>query len=156
MHGLRLAWSDDNTVSKSFNRKMMDAEKIYAEKIYAAAVKLSASRRSELTQRSQVVSVALAHVHCLLEVIHLLVQVASRCRFVDSSHGPEKTAVLKDQLLSIFQSASCFCLLTEMTYLRRDISSSDSMNQGCMNVANRLWRRSERCRAPNLGYPRAL
>lgn len=65
-----------------------------AEKIYAAAVKLAAGIRSELTQKSQVVFAALGHVHCLLEAPHLLGPVASRCHFVGSSHGGEKTAVL--------------------------------------------------------------
>lgn len=51
---------------------------------------------------SQVVFAALVHVHCLLEAPHLLEQVASRYHFVGSSHGPEKTAGLEDQVVSMF------------------------------------------------------
>lgn len=107
MHGLRLSWPDDNTVSEKLIRKMMDAEKIYA-----SAETLSASVRIELTRMSQVVFAALVYVHCSLEAPHLLGPVASRCCFVGSSHGPEKTAVLRDVVVSMFQTASCSCLST--------------------------------------------
>ncbi len=98
---------DAETICENFIHK-----KVNAEKIYARVVMLSNSTRSELTQRSQVVFAALVHVHCLSEAPHLLAPVASRCCFVDSFHGLEKTAMLKDQIVSIFQSTSCFCLLT--------------------------------------------
>ena len=98
---------DAETIYKNLIHKMMDAEKIYA-----GVVKLSNSNRSELTQKSQVVFAALGYVHCLLEALPPLAPVASRCHFVDSSPGPEKTAVLGDQTVSIFWSASCFYFLT--------------------------------------------
>ena len=91
MHGLRLAWSDNITISQDFIHKMMDAEKIYA-----GTETLRCGTRTELTQRSQVVFAALVDVHCLLEAPHLLEQVASRCHFVGSYPRPEKTAVLED------------------------------------------------------------
>lgn len=112
-------------LAENFTHKMKGAETIYAavvkifihkmmgaEKIYAAVVKLAASIRSELTQRSQSVFAALLHVHCLLEAPHLLAPVASRYHFVGSSHGPEKTALVGDHVVSDFQSASWFCCLT--------------------------------------------
>lgn len=83
-----------------------------AEKIYDSAETLPARARVALTQRSQFVFAALVHVHCFLEAPHLLVLVASRCHFVGSSHRPEKTAVLGDLVVSMFQSAPCSCLST--------------------------------------------
>lgn len=60
---------------------------------------------------SQVVFAALVDVHCLLEAPHLLAPVASRCHFVDSSYGLEKTTTLEDPSVSAFQSAACFYLI---------------------------------------------
>ena len=105
MQGLRLAWSKDNTVSESLKQRLMDAEKIYI----GAATSLAGTRK-ELTQMFQVVFAALVHAHCSLKAPHPLARVASRCHFVDSSYGPEKTAQLQEHNVSIFQSALCFCL----------------------------------------------
>ena len=104
MQGLRLAWSDDNRVSENFN-KVVDAEKIYI-----IETTLFARTKNKLTQMSQVVFAAPKHAHCSLKASHYLALVASRCRFADSFHGPEKTALLGGHNVSIFHSAICVCL----------------------------------------------
>lgn len=95
MQGLRLAWSDDNAISKKFIRKMM-----YAEKIYTRITKLCVGTKSGLTQMSQTVVAALKHVHCWLEVAHFLEPVASRCHSVGSSHGRRRRQGWETRLLA--------------------------------------------------------
>ena len=75
-----------------------------AEKIYAECVKRSTAIMNGLTQKSQVVFAVLVHVHCLFGTHSLLVPVASRCHFVGSSHGQEKTVVVGDKTISISQT----------------------------------------------------
>lgn len=137
---------DAETIYQNSIHKMMDAEKIYA-----GVATLSNSTRSELTQKSQVVFAALVYVHCLLEALHPLAPVASRCHFVDSSQDWRR---LPDcQHLSV-----CILLLLlniagipvkRFIWLRSKI-------QGFMNDANRMCRRPERRCTPNLRSPRAL
>ena len=106
MQRLRLAWSDDNRVSENFNKKVVDAEKIYIDE-----ATLFARTKNKLTQMSQVVFAAPKHAHCSLKTSHLQALVASRCHFVGSSYGLEKTALLGGHKVSIFHSAICICLL---------------------------------------------
>ena len=59
MQGLRLAWSYDKGVSENFNKKVVDAEKIYIDE-----ATLFARTKNKLTQMSQVVFAAPLHAHC--------------------------------------------------------------------------------------------
>lgn len=105
MQGLRLAWSGDNGVSENFNKKVVDAEKIYVDE-----VTLFARTKNQLTQMSQVVFAAPKHAHCSLKASPPLALVASQCCFVGSSHGPEKSGLLGRHKVSIFSSAIYSCL----------------------------------------------
>ena len=107
MQGLRLAWSDDNRVSENFNKKVVDAEKIYIDE-----TTLFARTKNKLTQMSRVVFAVPKHAHCSLKASHLLALVASRCRFVGSFRGLERTALLGGPKVSILHSAICVCLST--------------------------------------------
>ena len=104
MQGLRLARSDDNTISENLNQKILDAGNRRQENLHGR------STLNELTQMSLAVFAALKHVHYSLQALLLQVWVASRCHFVGSSHGPEKTAQLGEHNVSIFQSTICFSL----------------------------------------------
>lgn len=77
------------------------AQTVVREMTHSSVVQeLDAWSEVDLVQRSQSVFAALLHVHCLLEAPHLLAPVASRCHFVGSSHGPEKTVKRYIWLLS--------------------------------------------------------
>ena len=104
MQGLRLARSNDNTISENLNQKILGAENRRQENPHWH------STLNELTQKSLAVFAALKHVHYSLEAPLLLAWVASRCHFVGSSHGLEKTAQLGEHNVSIFQSTICSCL----------------------------------------------
>lgn len=82
-----------------------------AEKIYACEGTPLTKTKNGLTQMSQVVSAVLVHVRCSQEAPRLLASGASRCYFVGSSCGLEKTAQLGDHWISIFSSAVGFPLL---------------------------------------------
>ena len=100
MQGLRLVWSDDNGVSEIFNKQIVDAEKIYVDEIA-----LVARTKNKLTRTSQVVFAAPKHAHCSLKASHPLALVATRCRFVGSSHGREKSGLLGGHKVSIIPPA---------------------------------------------------
>ena len=105
MQGLRLVWSDDNSVSEIFQKKVVDAEKIYVDEM-----DLVARTKNKRTRMSQVVFAAPTHAHCSLKASHPLALVANRCHFVGSSHGPEKTGLLGEHKVSIIPPTLFICL----------------------------------------------
>lgn len=86
------AWLEDSEDCDHLADPERMAQTVVRERTRSSVVEeLDAWSEVGLVQMSQVVFAALVHVHCLLEALHLLEPVASRCHFVGSSHGPEKT-----------------------------------------------------------------